>query len=112
MSDVTQLAYCQLTQTDQLAVQLIRPAAGRTPNPAIIRILWPLQPTVVDSREFAETAALVAKLFAGASIELARISAGDTPRDSRSGRRSARQVDAGRLGAAAGAAAEFGGRRS
>ena len=76
MSDATQLAYCQLTQTHQLAVQHIRPAvSGRTPNPAIIRILWPLQPTVVDSQEFAETAAVLCKLFAGASTDLARISA-------------------------------------
>jgi hypothetical protein len=78
VNDTTQLAYCQLTPTDELAVQLLRPrmpAVERTLHRAVVRIVWPVQPTVVDAREFQETAAVVVKLFAGAATELSRIRA-------------------------------------
>jgi|SoiMethySBSTD1v2_1073268.scaffolds.fasta_scaffold192440_2 hypothetical protein len=55
MSEITQLAFAQLTDTDQLAVQLVHPrmpAVERTLQPTVIRILWPVQPTVVDARNF------------------------------------------------------------
>jgi hypothetical protein len=62
-----------------LVVQLIRaadmPAIARTVNPAVVRIVWPTQPTIVDPKQFPEMAAVVAKLFAGASVELSRIAA-------------------------------------
>jgi hypothetical protein len=63
---------------DELVVQLLRPhmpAVGRTLHPTVVRVVWPLQPTVVDAREFPDTAAVVVKLFAGAATELSRIRA-------------------------------------
>jgi hypothetical protein len=74
VNDTTQLAFAQLTDADQLVVQFIRPRmpAERTLRPTVVRIIWPTQPTIVDARTFHETAAIVAKLFAGASTELAR----------------------------------------
>ncbi len=78
MNDVTQLAFVQLTDADRLVVQLIRPhmpAVGRTLHPTVVRVVWPMQPTVVDAREFLDTAAVVVKLFAGAATELSKIRA-------------------------------------
>ena len=78
MSDTTQLAFAQLTNADALVVQLIRPripAVERVLHPTVVRIVWPTQPTVVDAQTFQETAGIVAKLFAGASTELARLRA-------------------------------------
>jgi hypothetical protein len=78
MSDITRLAFAQLTDADRLAVQLIRPRlpeVERMLHPTVVRIIWPTQPTIVDGRAFQETAAVVAKLFAGASTELARLRA-------------------------------------
>jgi hypothetical protein len=49
------------------------PAVERTLHRTVVRVVWPLQPTVVDAREFPETAAVVVKLFAGAATELSRI---------------------------------------
>jgi hypothetical protein len=77
MNDITQLAFAQLTPTDQLVVQLLRlddmPAGERTLKPAAVRILWPLRPTVVNTDQFPETAAVAARLFAGAATELAHL---------------------------------------
>jgi hypothetical protein len=80
MSEVTQLAFAQLTPTaaDALVVQLLRPpmpAVEHTLQRTVVRIVWPVQPTVVDAREFPDTAAVVVKLFAGAATELFRIRA-------------------------------------
>jgi hypothetical protein len=71
VSDITQLAFCQLNQTDQLVVQLLR----SEDMAAACRILWPTQPTIVAADAFPETAAVLCKLFAGASVELSRIKA-------------------------------------
>ena len=80
MSDTTQLACCQLTPTDQLVVQLVRPAdmpaVRRTTYPAVVRITWPSESTIVDPKQFPETAAGLTRLFAGASTALARLKAG------------------------------------
>jgi hypothetical protein len=43
--------------------------------PAVIRIVWPPEPTVVDPRRFAETAAVITRLFAEGATALARIRA-------------------------------------
>jgi hypothetical protein len=78
MSDTTQLAFAQLTDADRLVVQLVRPpmpTVERTLHRTVVRVIWPLQPTVVDARAFQETAVVVAKLFAGAATELSRIRA-------------------------------------
>jgi hypothetical protein len=46
------------------------PAVERTLHRTVVRVVWPLQPTVVDAREFPETAAVVVKLFAGAATTI------------------------------------------
>jgi hypothetical protein len=43
--------------------------------PAIVRIAWPLGPTVVDPKSFGDIAAALVRLFSTAHIELARIKA-------------------------------------
>jgi hypothetical protein len=62
-----------------LVVQLIRatdmPAVNRTLHPAVIGIHWPAQPTVVDPKAYADVAAIAMKVLAGASVELAHITA-------------------------------------
>jgi hypothetical protein len=64
---------------DTITMELIRPedmpAINRTTNRAIIRIVWPLAPTVADSRRFPDTAATIARLFAEAATTLASIKA-------------------------------------
>jgi hypothetical protein len=54
---------------DQLAVELVEPD-GR---PAMVRIVWPPQPTLIDPRRFPDTAAAIAQLFARAHIVLAAL---------------------------------------
>jgi hypothetical protein len=49
---------------DQLKVELAEPET----MPAIVRIVWPPQPTVVDPKRFPDVAAAVAQLFARARI--------------------------------------------
>jgi hypothetical protein len=71
MNEATELAHGRINGHDSITVQLIRPAD----MPAIVRIAWPLQATVISPREFSDIAAMVARLFAGASTELARIQA-------------------------------------
>jgi hypothetical protein len=66
------LAHGQITVTDQLLVELIRP----TDTPALIRILWPVQPTVTNPAQFPDTAAMVARLFASAATRVAAIKRG------------------------------------
>jgi hypothetical protein len=43
--------------------------------PAMVRIVWPPHPTVIDPRRFPDTAATVAQLFARAHIVLTAIKA-------------------------------------
>jgi hypothetical protein len=60
--DIAQLAHGQLTVNDELEVHLIRPAdlaaISRTVRPSVVRIIWPLQPTICAPREFPEVAAV------------------------------------------------------
>jgi hypothetical protein len=53
---------------DTIEVVLVQPADV----PAVIRIIWPLWPTVADPRRYAEVAAAAMRLLANASTELAR----------------------------------------
>ena len=66
----TPLASTQINH-DQLAVELVEPDG----MPAMVRIIWPNAPTIVDPRRFADTAATVAQLFARAHIVLAALKA-------------------------------------
>jgi len=56
---------------DQLAVELVEPDS----MPAMVRIVWPNAPTIVDPRRFPDTAAAIAQLFARAHIVLAALKA-------------------------------------
>lgn len=74
MSHTTMLGETQLTQSPHnvVTIELVAP----DDMPATVKITWPLLPTVVDPRRFPDTAAVVARMFASASTELARIKAG------------------------------------
>jgi hypothetical protein len=43
--------------------------------PAMVRVVWPTAPTIIDPKRFPETAATIAQLFARAHIVLASIKA-------------------------------------
>ncbi|HEY6684809.1 MAG TPA: hypothetical protein VI094_01235 [Propionibacteriaceae bacterium] len=67
---ITPLASSQINH-DHLKVELVEPDS----MPAMVRIVWPLQPTVVDPKRFPDIAAAVAQLFARAHIVLAGLKA-------------------------------------
>jgi hypothetical protein len=70
MSEITPLASSQVNH-DHLSVELVEPDA----MPAIVRIVWPPQPTVVDPKRFPGVAAAIARMFAEAVTTLASIQA-------------------------------------
>jgi hypothetical protein len=70
-SPTTPLASAQINH-DELTVELVEPVG----KPAMVRIVWPPQSTVVDPRRFPDVAAAVAQLFARAHIVLASLKAG------------------------------------
>jgi hypothetical protein len=70
MHEITALASSQVNH-DHLSVELIEPDS----MPAIVRIVWPPQPTVVDPKRFGDLAAQVAQMFARAHIVLASLKA-------------------------------------
>ena len=67
---ITPLASSQINH-DHLKVELVEPDS----MPAMVRIVWPPQPTVVDPKRFPDTAAAVAQLFARAHLVLAGLKA-------------------------------------
>jgi hypothetical protein len=67
---ITPLASAQINH-DHLKVELVEPDT----MPAMVRIVWPPQPTVVDPKRFPDVAAAVAQLFARAHIVLASLKA-------------------------------------
>ena len=68
---ITPLASSQINH-DHLTVELVEPET----MPAMVRIVRPPQPTVVDPKRFPDVAAAVAQLFARAHIVLAALKAG------------------------------------
>jgi hypothetical protein len=56
---------------DVIEVALVKPDG----MPAMVRIVWPPQPTMIDPRRFPDTAATVAQLFVRAHIVLAALKA-------------------------------------
>jgi hypothetical protein len=66
----TPLATSQINH-DQLAVELVEPDG----MPAMVRIIWPAAPTIVDPKRFPDTAATITQLFARAHIVLAALKA-------------------------------------
>ena len=69
MSKVTELASGQINASDTITVVYVRPEG----MPASVIIHWPEQPSVSQPLRFAEVAAAVCKIVAGASTELARL---------------------------------------
>jgi hypothetical protein len=69
-SPITPLSSAQVNH-DQLKIELIEPDS----MPAMVRIVWPAAPTVVDPKRFPDVAAAIAQLFARAHIVLAGIKA-------------------------------------
>ena len=67
---ITPLASSQINH-DHLSVELVEPEG----MPAVVRIVWPPAPTVVDPKRFPDTAAAIAQLFARAHIVLASLKA-------------------------------------
>jgi hypothetical protein len=67
MSKITRLAETSVGAFSAIIVELVE--ADETP--AVVIVQWPLQPTVLHPRRFPETAAMIARLFATASTELA-----------------------------------------
>jgi hypothetical protein len=67
---ITPLASSQVNH-DHLRIELVEPEA----MPAMVRIVWPKQPTVVDPKRFPDVAAAVAQLFARTHIVLASLKA-------------------------------------
>jgi hypothetical protein len=56
---------------DHLKVELVEPDT----MPAMVRVVWPAAPSVIDPKRFPDTAAVIAQLFARAHIVLAAIRA-------------------------------------
>jgi hypothetical protein len=67
---ITPLASAQINH-DHLKVELVEPDT----LPAMVQIVWPEKPTIIDPKRFPDTAAAVANLFARAHIVLAAIRA-------------------------------------
>ena len=70
-SPITPLASAKVDH-DRVAIELIEPLE----SPAVVRVVWPAQPTIVDPKRFPDTAAQIAQLFARAHIVLAALKAG------------------------------------
>jgi hypothetical protein len=82
VSQVTPLDESQINRSshDVVTIELVEPddrpawPVVGTP-PTFVRIVWPLQPSVIDLARFPDVAATVAQLFARAHIVLAAIRA-------------------------------------
>jgi hypothetical protein len=67
---ITPLASSQINH-DSISIELIEPNA----MPPMVRVVWPLQASLIDPRAFPDVAAAIAQLFARAHIVLAAIRA-------------------------------------
>jgi hypothetical protein len=83
VSKVTELASTTINGVDSITVQLLRtedmPAVVRTAHPGIVRVIWPPQASIIDSKQFPDVAAAIVRMFATASTELSRIKATKRP---------------------------------
>jgi hypothetical protein len=71
MHQTTVLATGEITQSDSLKVELVRPSD----TPAVIMIRWPTMPTVTDPRQFSAVASAAMRILANAVTKLAGIRA-------------------------------------
>jgi hypothetical protein len=71
MSKSTMLGEAQITHSphDVVAVELV----DADDLPSYVRIVFPLQPSVIDPAKFRDTAAAMVKLFSEAHVTLTRI---------------------------------------
>jgi hypothetical protein len=69
-SPITPLASAQINH-DTITIELIEPNA----MPPKVRVVWPLQASLIDPKAFPDAAAAIAQLFARAHIVLAAIRA-------------------------------------
>ena len=67
---ITPLASAQINH-DTVSIELLEPDA----MPAMVRVAWPLHPTVIDPKNFGDTASVIVRMFSTAHVELARIKA-------------------------------------
>ena len=67
---VTPLASAEVGH-DTVSIELLEPAD----LPPMVRIVWPLQASLIDPKAFPDAAAAIAQLFARAHIVLAAIRA-------------------------------------
>ena len=67
---ITPLASAHINH-DQLKVELVEPDT----LPPMVKITWPEAPTIVNPKRFPDTAAAIARLFAGAHTVLAALKA-------------------------------------
>jgi hypothetical protein len=67
---ITPLASAQINH-DTISIELLEPNA----MPPMVRIVWPLQASLIDPKAFPDIAGQVATLFARAHIVLAAIRA-------------------------------------
>jgi hypothetical protein len=70
---ITTLAEGQITRSPQdvVSIELVEPDS----MPPMVRITWPLQPTITTSARYLEVASTAMRLLAEASTTLARIKA-------------------------------------
>jgi hypothetical protein len=69
-SPITPLASGKVNH-DTISIELLEPNA----MPPMVRIVWPVQASLIDPRTFPDAAAAVAQLFARAHIVLASLKA-------------------------------------
>jgi hypothetical protein len=65
---ITPLASAQVGH-DTISIELVEPDG----LPAVVKISWPEQASIIDPRIFGDTAGGLVKLFSSAHIELARL---------------------------------------
>jgi hypothetical protein len=70
MSQVTVLGKAQITTSphDTVTIEL-----GEQDGRTLVKVSWPLSPSIIDPTQFPDTASMVVKLFAQAHTALAAI---------------------------------------
>ena len=72
MSQITELASASINASSTITVELVE----SDETPAVVVIRWPVKPTILHPRRFADAATAVVRLFAEARTALAAIKAG------------------------------------
>jgi hypothetical protein len=72
MNQRTELASGEIVNGSILSIWLVQPVK----KPESVVVMWPQRPTAVSTRHYSDVAAIVCRLVANASTELAAIKAG------------------------------------